>query len=101
MRIEALDYIPDLLEQLVKKSNLSPGPGRAASSVFVFGWEARGNALNRAEPDLVVAFALPFETAALREQEFLDLRGEGRAHQEARRTRSWRWLVSSKAMASG
>jgi hypothetical protein len=30
---------------------------------------------DRAEPDLVVAFALPFETAALREQEFLELRG--------------------------
>ena|ERR1700712_2995921 len=56
---------------------------------------------DRAEPDLVVAFALPLEAAVAGEQESFELRGEGRAHQEAKRTFSWRWLVSSKAMASG
>jgi hypothetical protein len=39
-----------------------------------------------AEPDFVIALALPFETAALREQEFFELWGEGLAHQEAKRT---------------
>jgi hypothetical protein len=35
---------------------------------------------DRAEPDLMVTFALPLEMAAVSEQEFLELRSEGRAH---------------------
>jgi len=51
------------------------------------------------EPDLMVTFALPDEAAVMGDQEFLELRVKDDPIQEAKRTRSWRWLVSSNSMA--
>jgi len=55
---------------------------------------------DRAEPDLMIAFALPFESASVSPKETLDLGGERRRHHEASGTRSWRWLVNSNAIES-